>query len=62
VEFKFQEAPKVTPSMKSAVKELNLAHLWIIYPGKNSFALEKNISAIGLNSLVTNPDIEMLRK
>jgi len=34
VEFKFNEAPKITKSMHIAVKDLSLDYLWVVYPGK----------------------------
>lgn len=51
IEVKYNEAPSITRSMHSALKELNLAHLWIVHPGEKIYALEKNITAVGLNSL-----------
>jgi predicted AAA+ superfamily ATPase len=51
VEFKYNEAPSTTRSMYSALGELNLAHLWVVYPGSNIYSLEKNITAVGLNNL-----------
>jgi predicted AAA+ superfamily ATPase len=62
VEFKFQEAPKITPSMRSALAELNLSHLWIIYPGDQSYSLEENITAIGLNSLINSTELKAMQK
>lgn len=54
VEFKYQEVPKITPSMRSALEELNLCHLWVIYPGEHSYSLEEKITAIGLNSIINS--------
>lgn len=51
IEIKYSETPKVTPSMKSALKELSLSRLWVLYPGKEKFPLEKQISALGLEQL-----------
>ena len=56
VEIKFNEAPKLTASMRTATSELELDHLWIVYPGNETYPVEKNISALPLNSL------EALRK
>ena len=33
IEFKFNEAPKITGSMRTASKDLGLQHLWVIYHG-----------------------------
>ena len=51
VEFKYTEAPKTTKSMHIALENLKLEHLWVIYPGKDSFPLDKKISVLPLNKL-----------
>ena len=53
IEVKYNEAPTLTKSMISAIAELSLAHLWIIYPGKENYKLDKNISVISLASLTS---------
>lgn len=50
-EIKYADAPKLTRSMKIAKKDLNLDHLWIIYPGKDNYPLENKVDCIGLNFL-----------
>jgi predicted AAA+ superfamily ATPase len=44
VEFKFSEAPKVTKSMRIVLNDLNLDHLWLIYPGTHQYPLDENLS------------------
>jgi hypothetical protein len=44
IEIKFNEAPKVTRSMRIAQEELGLDHLWIIYPGEHRYPVDKKIS------------------
>ena len=51
IEFKRQDAPKITRSMREAIKDLNLKELWIIYPGHREYELEKGIWAKPLNSI-----------
>lgn len=46
LEVKYAQAPRVTNSMRSAMAELSLSHLWIIYPGTTSYQLERNITVI----------------
>jgi uncharacterized protein len=53
-EFKFSEAPKITKSMRIAVKDLALRHLWIIYPGQHNYPVDEQISAWPLEQL---PDL-----
>ncbi len=49
IEFKYADAPRLTPSMKIACQDLNLAHLWIVYPGQDAYALSENISVVPLS-------------
>ena len=51
VELKYQDAPRMTPSMQSALKELELAHLWVVYPGRESYKLADNVRVIPLTEL-----------
>ncbi|NOQ96776.1 MAG: AAA family ATPase [Calditrichae bacterium] len=60
VEFKYSDTPKITPSMKSALTELNLSHLWIVYPGTESYLLDHNITAVGLYNILNVPAFEIL--
>lgn len=50
-EVKYTQAPSITPSIQHALEELSLSHLWIIYPGKESYSLGKNITAIPLEEI-----------
>lgn len=49
-EFKYTDSPKVTASMKIAITDLKLDHLYVIFPGKLTFPLTEQISASGLES------------
>jgi len=51
VELKFQDAPRMTSSMQSALGELELARLWVVYPGKESYGLAKNVRVIPLTEI-----------
>lgn len=48
VEFKYVDAPRLTPSMTSAVEDLDLAHLWVLYPGDREYPLASGITALPL--------------
>jgi uncharacterized protein len=50
-EFKYTDAPRITRSMQIASQDLNLDHLYVIFPGKESFALSERITAQGLDSI-----------
>ena len=47
-EFKYSSTPKITKSMRIAISDLQLDHLYIIHPGTEQFALSAEITAIGL--------------
>ena len=51
IEFKRQDAPKITRSMREAIKDLSLKELWIIYPGNREYELEKGIWAKPLSTI-----------
>jgi predicted AAA+ superfamily ATPase len=48
VEFKYNEAPHVTKSMQSALTDLTLAHLWVVYPGTVRYAAHERITMLPL--------------
>lgn len=51
IEIKFNEAPKVTRSMHVALQDLNLDHLWIIYPGQHSYPAHEKITVCPLQDV-----------
>lgn len=51
IEFKYAQAPGFTSSMRMASEELALKHLWVIYPGSEAYALNKNVTVIPLTEL-----------
>jgi predicted AAA+ superfamily ATPase len=53
MEFKFNEAPKVTKSMQMALTDLNLDHLWVIYPGEVQYPVAKKITVWPLKDIAT---------
>ena len=48
-EFKYTDKVKITPSMRIAVHDLGLDHLFVIYPGSVDFPLDTKITARGLS-------------
>ncbi len=50
-EFKFTDAPKRTPSMLQALKDLKLHHLYVIYPGDQAYDLDRKISVLPLEKI-----------
>ncbi len=53
-EFKYQDAPKITPSMKIAIEDLKLDALYVIYPGNKDYALSDNIKVSGLGNYIVH--------
>jgi len=55
-EFKFSESPKLTPSMKHAIADLELDQLIVIFPSHKTFPLSDKVMAIGLHSFCRPKD------
>jgi hypothetical protein len=51
VEVKFSEAPQVTKSMRSALADLQLEHLWVVHPGPNSYPVEENVTVCSIKDI-----------
>jgi predicted AAA+ superfamily ATPase len=58
-EIKRTTSPKITPSMRYAISDLNLQSLDVIHAGDHTFPLDKNIRAIAFKSLLQ--DIKPLK-
>lgn len=58
-EMKLTESPRVHRSMRTACQDLNLDHLYVIYPGQERAELDTNITAVGLQDIagLFGPDI-----
>jgi predicted AAA+ superfamily ATPase len=55
LEIKFSESPEVTRSMHSALDELQIAHLWLLYPGQQSYPVHDRITVWPLQNLEQLP-------
>jgi len=53
IEAKRQDAPRITPSMRSALADLGLAHLTVLYPGTRRYALHNQITVVPLSELAS---------
>ena len=51
VECKRMDAPRVTPSMQTALADLKLERIAVVYPGTKRYALAEVISAVPLEAL-----------
>ena len=52
VECKRVDAPRMTPSMRTAREDLHLEQIAVVYPGKKRYALGHGVTAVPLNSVV----------
>jgi len=50
-EFKYSDAPGTTHSMHIALKELQMEHLFVIYPGLKAYPLQENMTAVPLSQI-----------
>ena len=46
VEFKRADAPKLTPSIRTAVEDLRLDQLIVIYPGNKAYSLAAKVDVV----------------
>lgn len=53
VEVKFQDAPRLTPSMRIALEDLGLRRLTVLYPGDRRYPLERRVDVVPLADLAT---------
>ena len=51
VEFKYEDAPRLTRSMKTAVEDLELERLWVVYPGKAAYRLTEKVQVLPLANI-----------
>ena len=49
IEFKYQDAPGMTKSLHSAIRDLKLEHCWIIYPGERKYAVHPKVTVVPLS-------------
>lgn len=47
-EFKLDDAPRLTPSLRTATVDLKLDRAFIIYPGAKTYALDERTTAVGM--------------
>ena len=53
VEVKFQDAPRLTPSMRVALTDLRLEHLTVLYPGDLRYDLGRRVTVVPLAQLAS---------
>jgi predicted AAA+ superfamily ATPase len=53
VEVKYADAPRRTKSMTQAITDLQLDHLWVIYPGSETYPLDDTITVLSISQIST---------
>jgi predicted AAA+ superfamily ATPase len=53
VEVKYGDAPGITKSMRIALDDLELRHLFVVYPGLDAYELDRRISVLPLEQITT---------
>jgi hypothetical protein len=52
IEIKRADAPRLTPSMRHAMTDLQLDLLWVIYPGNRAYSLADRVDALPLGQAI----------
>ena len=52
VEFKRTDAPTLTPSIRTALADLQLDAVYVVYPGSRRYRLAENVEAVPLGALL----------
>lgn len=60
IECKRADAPAITPSIRSALDDLGLERVSIVYPGKQSYKLSKQVQVVPLAALAQNMTSSLL--
>jgi predicted AAA+ superfamily ATPase len=56
VECKRMDAPKLTPSMRTAVTDLELDTLVVVYPGSQPYTLADGVHVLPLKNMIADPE------
>jgi predicted AAA+ superfamily ATPase len=56
IEVKYSESPKVTRSVRTALDDLQLRNLWIIYPGSQAFPVDDRIRVLPASEIPQLPE------
>lgn len=51
-EAKYADAPALTRSMRVALEDLRLEHLWVVYPGPVEYPLEERVTVVPVGKLL----------
>ena len=57
VEIKRQDAPRMTTSMATALHDLRLDALYVVYPGQRRYTVADRVEAVPLSALLPPPRV-----
>ena len=60
IECKRMDAPRLTPSMRYAMQDLELERLFVIYPGPLSYPIAENISTLPIQAVANTTLIDLM--
>jgi hypothetical protein len=60
IEFKYGDAPVMTKSLHIALEDLDLHRAWIVYPGRESYLVDKRVEVLPLSAIA--PVLSNLRR
>jgi uncharacterized protein len=60
IEVKRGDAPSLTPSMRIALTDLSLSHLWVVYPGATRYALHDRVTVLPFEALMQMQAADLL--
>ena len=53
IEIKYSEAPRITKSIRVVFQDLQLRHLWLIYPGEDEYPADENITVLPFSAVAS---------
>lgn len=53
IEVKYSEAPRITKSIRVAFQDLQLRHLWLVYPGENEYPADSDITVLPFSAIAS---------
>jgi hypothetical protein len=60
IECKRVDAPRLTPSMRNALGDLQLDHIAVLYPGERAYPLADKVTAVPVSNLTQGPPAGIL--
>jgi uncharacterized protein len=60
IEVKRSDAPSLTPSMRIALADLSLNHLWVVYPGTTRYTLHDRVTVLPFETLMQMKGADLL--